>query len=108
MTPNFLEGDLKHSAHERLDTLVGNKDDDSDDELVNAFSPPGPARSRPSTRSSSSRGTPGRLAHKLALTASAKQSTDPLRVFPTEISQRIFTLLGTATSLDAHVSLGNG
>jgi hypothetical protein len=36
MTPNFLEGDLKHSAHERLDTLVGNKDDDSDDELVNA------------------------------------------------------------------------
>ncbi|KAN0121369.1 hypothetical protein V8E52_003265 [Russula decolorans] len=96
MTSNLLQGVLKHSAHERLDALVHDKEDDSDDELVNVFSPPGtPARSRPPTRPSSpSRGAPGRLAHRLALTASAKQPTDPLRVFPTEISQRIFTLLG--------------
>jgi len=96
MTSNLLQGVLKHSAHERLDALVHDRDDDSDDELVNVFSLPGtPARSRPSTRPSSpSRGAPSRSAHRLALTTSAKQSADPLKVFPTEISQRIFTLLG--------------
>lgn len=35
MTSNLLQGILKHSAHERLDALVHDKDDDSDDELVN-------------------------------------------------------------------------
>jgi hypothetical protein len=35
MTSNLLQGVLKHSAHERLDALVHDKDDDSDDELVN-------------------------------------------------------------------------
>lgn len=34
MTSNLLQGVLKHSAHERLDALVQDKDD-SDDELVN-------------------------------------------------------------------------
>ena len=34
MTSNLLQGVLKHSAYERLDTLVHDKDD-SDDELVN-------------------------------------------------------------------------
>jgi hypothetical protein len=35
MTSNLLQGVLKHSAHERLDALVHDRDDDSDDELVN-------------------------------------------------------------------------
>lgn len=35
MTSNLLQGVLKHSAHERLDAFVHDKDDDSDDELVN-------------------------------------------------------------------------
>ena len=34
MTSNLLQGVLKHSAYERLDALVHDKDD-SDDELVN-------------------------------------------------------------------------
>jgi hypothetical protein len=34
MTSNLLQGILKHSAHERLDALIHEKDD-SDDELVN-------------------------------------------------------------------------
>jgi hypothetical protein len=34
MTSNLLQGILKHSAHERLDALVHDRDD-SDDELVN-------------------------------------------------------------------------
>ncbi|KAI0294737.1 hypothetical protein BC826DRAFT_1010113 [Russula brevipes] len=95
MTSNLLQGVLKHSAHERLDALAHDRDD-SDDELVNVFSLPGtPARSRPSTRPPSpSRGTSGRLPRGPLFTASAKQSTDPLKAFPTEISQRIFTSLG--------------
>jgi hypothetical protein len=35
MTSNLLQGVLKHSAHERFDAFVHDKDDDSDDELVN-------------------------------------------------------------------------
>src|SRR6266702_1088304 len=60
------------------------------------FSLPGtPPRSRPSTRPPSpSRGGLARLPRGHLLTTSAKQSTDPLRAFPTEISQRIFGLLG--------------
>ncbi len=38
MTSNLLQGVLKHSAHERFDALVNDKDDDSDDELVNVVS----------------------------------------------------------------------
>ena len=34
MASNLLQGVLKHSAHERLDALIHDKDD-SDDELVN-------------------------------------------------------------------------
>jgi len=35
MTSNLLQGVLKHSAHEHLDALVHDKEDYSDDELVN-------------------------------------------------------------------------
>lgn len=40
MTSNLLQGVLKLSAHERLDALVHDKDDDSDDELVNVVRSP--------------------------------------------------------------------
>ncbi|KAI9510680.1 hypothetical protein F5148DRAFT_1177102 [Russula earlei] len=88
MASNLLQGILKHSAHERIRCYH--------DELVNVFSLPGtPTRSRPSTRPPSpSRGGTGRPARGPFFTTSTKQSTDPLRVFPTEISQQIFTLLG--------------
>ncbi|KAI0307391.1 hypothetical protein B0F90DRAFT_1673082 [Multifurca ochricompacta] len=95
MASNLLQDVLRYTAHERIDTLVNDKDD-SDDELVNVFSLPGtPARSRPPTRPTSpSRGTPGRLIRGPLLTTSIKQSTDPLKVFSFEICQRIFSLLG--------------
>ncbi|KIJ45224.1 hypothetical protein M422DRAFT_30078 [Sphaerobolus stellatus SS14] len=68
--------------------------DDSGDELVDVQSLPGsPARSRPSsrppspTKGASKRPVPG------PLLLSASSSADPLRVFPTELSQRIFGML---------------
>ncbi|PSR83649.1 hypothetical protein PHLCEN_2v5656 [Hermanssonia centrifuga] len=67
---------------------------DSDDELVNVVSIPGtPARSRPASRPASRAASPSRGAKKtLRGTAllSSHPSTDPLKAFPTEISQRIF------------------
>ncbi|ETW78293.1 hypothetical protein HETIRDRAFT_241805, partial [Heterobasidion irregulare TC 32-1] len=66
--------------------------DDSDDELVNVVSLPGtPARSRPSSRPPSpTRGAAARpLPRPLHLSA-RKSPADPLRAFPTEISQQIF------------------
>jgi len=95
MTSNLLQDVLRHTAHGHIDAHSNDKDD-SDDELVNVFSLPGtPPRSRPSTRPPSpSRGGHARLPRGNLLIASAKQSSDPLRAFPTEISQRIFGLLG--------------
>ncbi|KAH9036594.1 hypothetical protein EDB85DRAFT_1939267 [Lactarius pseudohatsudake] len=95
MASNLLQDVLRHTAHGHIDAHSHDKED-SDDELVNVFSLPGtPPRSRPSTRPPSpSRGGLARLPRGHLLTTSAKQSTDPLRAFPTEISQRIFGLLG--------------
>lgn len=88
--------------------------DDSDDELVNVVRPrpsvrsfcvshfvfqvsvPGtPARSRPSSRPQSpTRRAVGRLAPgPLHLGGSRKVSNDPLKVFPTDLSQKIFNRL---------------
>ncbi|KAI0271741.1 hypothetical protein BC834DRAFT_818627 [Gloeopeniophorella convolvens] len=94
MTSNLLQDLLRQSTHERPDAPAHDKDD-SDDELVNVFSLPGtPARSRPPTRPSSpSRGGAGRLIRGPLSITSSKQSTDPLKVFPTEVSQRIFGIL---------------
>ncbi|EMD41520.1 hypothetical protein CERSUDRAFT_110071 [Gelatoporia subvermispora B] len=72
---------------------------DSDDDLVNVVSIAGtPAHSRPSSRPSSRPHSPGPRSPRLRPQGhSAAQSkalpSDPLKAFPTEISQRIFALL---------------
>jgi len=70
--------------------------DDSDDELVNVVSVPGtPARSRPPSRPQSpTRRAVGRPAPgPLHLGGSRKPSNDPLKAFPTELSQKVFSRL---------------
>ena len=112
MASNLLQDVLRHTAQGHIDTNSHDKDD-SDDELVNVvrpsclvviyrisshtqFSLPGtPPRSRPSTRPPSpTRGALARFARGHLSATAAKQLSDPLRAFPTEISQRIFGLLG--------------
>jgi hypothetical protein len=48
MASNLLQGVLKHSAHERLDALIHDKDD-SEDELVNVVRSFHTTPARPST-----------------------------------------------------------
>jgi len=72
--------------------------DDSDDELVNVISLPGtPSRSQVGSRAPSpTRGAATRpLPGPLHLNGSRPPTTDPLKIMPTEISQRIFSLLST-------------
>ncbi|KDR68682.1 hypothetical protein GALMADRAFT_231010 [Galerina marginata CBS 339.88] len=65
--------------------------DDSDDEIVNVVSLPGtPARTRPSSPIRG--GASSRLASKAPLII-ASSRFDPLKAFPTELSQRIFSKL---------------
>lgn len=71
---------------------------DTDDELINVFSSPGtPARSRASSRPASRPGSPTPRSHLreglAPLTSTRSRSTDPLRAFSTQISQRIFRWL---------------
>ncbi|PCH33081.1 hypothetical protein WOLCODRAFT_21720 [Wolfiporia cocos MD-104 SS10] len=72
---------------------------DSDDELVGVFSAPGsPAsHSRPSSRPVSpgpGAGRPTRRPHHLVSSANAQRlSSDPVRAFPTDVIQRIFSRL---------------
>ncbi|KIK66053.1 hypothetical protein GYMLUDRAFT_239702 [Collybiopsis luxurians FD-317 M1] len=62
--------------------------DDSDDELVNVVSMPGtPARTRPPSPSR------GAAARPLRGPLHISPKTDPLKAFPTELSQRIFNKL---------------
>ncbi|KAL4065762.1 hypothetical protein V8B97DRAFT_1874835 [Scleroderma yunnanense] len=68
------------------------------DEYIYVVSTPGtPARSRASSRPASRPASPTRRSHlrdgSLSLTASTPLSPDPLRAFPTQISQRIFRWL---------------
>lgn len=72
--------------------------EEDEDELVNVVSLPGTpnVRSRPSSRPGSRPGSPTRSSNRpvrgpLHLTAAAPHtSADPLKAFPTELSQRIF------------------
>ncbi|KAJ3829293.1 hypothetical protein F5880DRAFT_1470854 [Lentinula raphanica] len=74
-----------------------NTSDDSDDELVNVVSVPGtPSRTRPPSptrNGAASRPLTRRPLHVSSSSPSAK--TDPLKVLPTEISQKIFSRLST-------------
>ncbi|KAK0478193.1 hypothetical protein IW261DRAFT_1551599 [Armillaria novae-zelandiae] len=77
------------NSERKQDNTVQRDTDDSDDELVNVVSLPGtPSRTRPSSPTrlgASTRRPPGPL-----LIGSRK---DPLKVFPTEVSQKIFARL---------------
>jgi len=94
----LLQGVLRHQT--LLDSLDKKFDqthldaDNSDDELINVVSSPGtPAYSRPSSRPGSPAfGSPGRPSG-LSRLVKTRSRTDPLRVFPTELSQRLFSLL---------------
>jgi len=73
--------------------------DDSEDELVNVVSLPGtPNRSRAGSRAPSpTRGAASRpLPGPLHLHGSRSSATDPLKALPTELSQRIFSLLSVS------------
>ncbi|OBZ79332.1 hypothetical protein A0H81_00197 [Grifola frondosa] len=79
-------------------TPHGTDRDDDEDELVNVVSlPSSPSRSRPTSRPPSpTRGAAGRpLPRALHISSSTPRHvpTDPLKAFPTELSQRIFSRL---------------
>ncbi|KAG6331085.1 hypothetical protein ID866_8007 [Astraeus odoratus] len=73
-------------------------EEDTDDELINVVSLPGtPARSRAPSRPASRPVSPTRRSHlrdgSVSWTSSRPLSSDPLRAFPTQITQRIFRWL---------------
>ncbi|KAI0692603.1 hypothetical protein BC835DRAFT_1307061 [Cytidiella melzeri] len=101
---SLLQDVLRTQTLDSLDkTLAGthiSQDDheDSEDELVNVVSMPGtPARSRPASRPASRATSPsrkGNLRGPLHLSAlSSRPQKDPLRILPTDVSQRIFSQL---------------
>ncbi|KAI0313049.1 hypothetical protein OF83DRAFT_1143167 [Amylostereum chailletii] len=103
MTSSLLQGLLRQTASDALDNTKQRSgaspplDDSSDDELVNVVSLPGtPSRSRAPSRppSPTGRGAARRLAPgPLLLNSNSKRSTDPLKVLPTEVTQRVFAQL---------------
>ncbi|EGN94111.1 hypothetical protein SERLA73DRAFT_62986 [Serpula lacrymans var. lacrymans S7.3] len=104
---SLLQGVLRSQKVDSLERNFSNirinqqapANDDSDDELINVTSTPGtPARSRapsrPSSRPTSRASSPTRGAYARPvprpLHLTKKSSSDPLRTFTTEVSQRIF------------------
>ncbi|KAG1814447.1 uncharacterized protein BJ212DRAFT_1463516 [Suillus subaureus] len=100
---SLLQGVLKSQSQthdlngQYLSSRQSQPENDSDDELVGVFSLPGtPARSRGPSRPSSRPVSPTRR----GLTRSSSGlplkglSSDPLKAFPTQVSQRIFRWLG--------------
>ncbi|KAF9508021.1 hypothetical protein BS47DRAFT_1418298 [Hydnum rufescens UP504] len=64
------------------------KDDSSDDELINVIS-----RSASPTRTGATTRRPPRMLHLSSLDSPKRSKTDPLRVLPTDLTQRIFAQL---------------
>jgi hypothetical protein len=128
MTSNLLQGVLKHSAHERLDALVHDKDDDSDDELVNVvrstllFCWATVPLKMPSFHLQEhlhalahQRGLRHHLAGHLAVSPIDLHLQHPPNNLPIPSGysrlrylSRYSLYWASVTSLDAHVSLGNG
>ncbi|KAH9949490.1 hypothetical protein B0H21DRAFT_728237 [Amylocystis lapponica] len=106
---SLLQGVLRTQTLDSLDRQLGfapdrspsgrstPQADDSDEEFVNVVSLPGTPSpsSRPTSRPTSpTRGAAGRpLRRMLHPTSASVQSRDPLRVLPTDLSQRIFARL---------------
>lgn len=92
-----------NTINDRLSSLHLDRDrDDDDDELVNVVSLPGSpgSKSRPTSRPTSRATSPSRASSRpvrgpLHLTpTSPRVATDPLKAFPTEVSQKIFRRIG--------------
>ncbi|THH07572.1 hypothetical protein EW145_g3277 [Phellinidium pouzarii] len=102
LRPQALGVDRLNSKHTSAPLSRGSSPlaapDDSDDELVGVSSIPGsPSRSGAPSRQSSRPSSPTRMGASkrpvpgpLLITKQTGSSTDPLRAFPTEVSQRIF------------------
>ncbi|GJE91991.1 F-box protein [Phanerochaete sordida] len=98
---SLLQDVLRTQTLDHLDKTLASThiDDQSEDELVDVVSLPGtPSRSRagsrPSSRPTSRAASPRRAARSLLqVSTPGKPATDPLKAFPTEISQRIFGML---------------
>ncbi|KAH7926224.1 hypothetical protein BV22DRAFT_1087603 [Leucogyrophana mollusca] len=100
---SLLQGVLRSQNVDAMDkkfanTSISNAGDDSDDELVNVVSLPGtPARSRAPSRPSSRPVSPTRRGFArmppVPFTPTKGPSLDPLKFFPTQVSQRIFRWL---------------
>lgn len=89
----------KKLGHASLNNQINGHDrEDDDDELINVVSLPGSpgSRSRPASRPSSRATSPTRASARplkgpLHLSATAHRiSSDPLKAFPTDVSQKIF------------------
>jgi len=92
---SLLQGVLRNQTFDLLEKNHNHSDsDNSEDELINVASVPGtPPYSRPATRPTSpSSGLPARSSN-LYRPATRRSRTDPLRALPTELSQRVFSLL---------------
>ncbi|KAI0770095.1 hypothetical protein C8Q74DRAFT_1273421 [Fomes fomentarius] len=95
---SLLQDVLRTQSMDSLNKAIasGRNSPDDDEELVNVTSLPGsPGRSRPSSRPASRPHSPTRSSKLSSLQSlsTVKGTRDPLRVFPTGISQRIFSLL---------------
>ncbi|KAH7884034.1 hypothetical protein F5I97DRAFT_1897648 [Phlebopus sp. FC_14] len=97
---SLLQGVLKSLTvidHPERKTSSRHSDQDSDEELIYVVSTPGtPARSRAPSRPASRPHSPTRRANlrtPASLSASKALSTDPLKAFPTQVSQCIFRWL---------------
>ncbi|EKM60581.1 uncharacterized protein PHACADRAFT_246595 [Phanerochaete carnosa HHB-10118-sp] len=98
---SLLQDVLRTQTLDHLDKTLASThiDEQSEDELVDVVSLPGtPSRSRAGSRPSSrpaSRATSPRRAVRslLQMTSPGRPSSDILKAFPTEISQRIFNML---------------
>ncbi|KAH9850552.1 hypothetical protein C2E23DRAFT_834381 [Lenzites betulinus] len=106
---SLLQGVLRTQTLESLDKQLGahspsgrttpqGEQDESDDELVNVVSIPGtPTQSRPTSRPGSRAQSPTRRGFRPSplqpISAVKASAMDPLKAFPTDVSQRIFSLL---------------
>lgn len=126
MTSNLLQDVLRHSAHERLDALVHDRED-SDDELVNVVrsilyfglevSPKFPsfrcqerphAPVHPRVRHRPLGELPDALVVISYLLHLPNSLSTPSRYFLPRYPNEYLVCLASLTSLNAHVSRGNG
>ncbi|TFK86529.1 hypothetical protein K466DRAFT_550240 [Polyporus arcularius HHB13444] len=95
---SLLQDVLRTQTLDSLDKTLssGRNSPDDDNELIGVMSAPGsPGRSRPSSRPASRPQSPTRGSRPSPLQSTGLRaiSRDPLKAFPTDVSQQIFSLL---------------